>query len=197
MKPETFSKPLKPWPELPTTWCGKAYEKMTYPLRRVRRFFSVYRERISRCWAYARFAWKNYDFDGEYLVQLMTFKLKRIQRSLQSGCSIQDKKYMQALRLAVRLGDKLKNYDYHWFMDCHNKKWGEPDVEFEDCDDETSNKAGLKRMEMRRVHVVDEATKEQERREFMVAYEADDAIQDRDSRLFFRLIEKYYPGWWD
>lgn len=197
MKLETFSKPLKKWPEPADTWYGKAYEKIKYPFQRVADFFATYRERFSRCWAYARFAWKNYDFDGAYLIHLMTFKLKRIQRSLQNGWTMQDEKYMQALRLAIRLGDKLENYEYYWFMNRHNKKWGEPDMQFEDCDDEASNKKGLKRMEMYRKNVVDAATKEQERQEFLAASDADEAIKDRDSRLFFRLIEKYYPGWWD
>jgi hypothetical protein len=194
-----LSKPLKPFDYCSlgeeTIWT-KICDTICWPFRRSYRFCSKYSRRLKRCWDYAKFGWGNFDFDGEYLTDLITFKLKRIQRELEHGSSIQDEKYMQALRLAIRIGDKLDTYYYHWFLDRHDAKWGRPDMCLEDSEHEHKGEK-LRVMHFERPNVVDDATREQEREEFIAAYEADDAMRLRDARWFFRLIEKYYPGWWD
>ena len=196
---KVLSKPLRPFRrsrfDKETIWT-RLWDGVCWLPSKVYYFCRKYSQRIKRSWAYAKFGWENYDFDGDYLTELMTFKLKRMQKALQNGWSIQNEEYMQALRLAIRLGERLKRYGYHWFMDRHNAKWGEPDMLFTDSDDEYNGEK-LRKMEIQRAKVVDEETAEQERREFRIAYEADDNTKLRDARLFFRIVEKYYPGWWD
>lgn len=196
---KVLSKPLRPFGRSrfddETIWT-KLWDGVCWVPSKVYYFCRKYAQRLKRSWAYAKFGWENYDFDGEYLTHLITFKLKRMQKALHNGCSVQDDKYMQALRLAIRLGDKLEHYMYHWFLDRHDAKWGAASLNFVDSDIPFNGK-NLRSMELARSGVVDDETKAQERREFGVAYTADDAIKLRDARLFFRIIEKYYPGWWD
>lgn len=196
---KVLSKPLRPFRrsrfDKETIWT-RLWDGVCWLPSKIYYFCRKYAQRIKRSWAYARFGWENYDFDGEYLTQLITFKLKRMQKALQNGWSIQDEKYTQALQLAIRLGEKLENDGYHWFMDQHNAKWGEPDMVFDESDSEYNGEK-LSTMTVKRAHVIDADTEEQERQEFRAAYEADDKIKMRDARLFFRIIEKYYPGWWD
>lgn len=146
------------------------------------------------------FGRENYDFDGAYLIALIVFKLKRIQRCLinDSVCS-HEPKTLQALRIAIRLGDRLSGEHYDRAMNRHNKKWGEPETTFEPAGEFEGGKFaghGVSIMVTNRRNVTP-ATTEQERQEFMAAIDADEATQARDARWFFAVINQHYPMWWD
>lgn len=157
-----------------------------------------YKKCLKRSWAFAKLGWENYDFDACYLIEVMVFKLKR----LYIGCTddavaIHEDEHLQALRLAIRLGEKLRTDDYSYFMDCHNKKWGELDLIEIPLPDDTYPEYG-RAYEIRSCRPnVTEENKEQERQEFLTAVDSDDAIRKRDSRWFFAIIDKYHPFWWD
>lgn len=161
--------------------------------------FYRYRKCLRRSWAFAKIGWDNYDFDSCYLLELMVFKLKR----LYVGCTadavaVHEDNHLQALRLAIRIGERLCKDDYSYFMDCHNKKWGESElIETPVPEGQYPEWAGRAYdVRIHRAKVTDE-TKEQERQEFLAAVNADDAIKKREARWFFSIIEKYYPFWWD
>lgn len=151
--------------------------------------------RLKRSCEYAKFGWHNYDFDAGYALQVLSFKLKRLQRVLTTGHLVQDKETLKSLQLTIRLLDKLIADDYRYFTGRHNLKWHgteHPDVDFEDVDDGQ----GYSRM----VFASDKLPAEQqpqEREERYAALVADEALKARDKRWAFSIIAKYYEYWWD
>ena len=171
------------------------------PFRAVRNWQYRTRKQVQRMWAFAMFGRENYDFDGAYLIALIVFKLKRIQRCLVNDAMCDhEPKTLQALRIAIRLGDRLSDEHYDRAMNRHNKKWGEPETTFEPASSPRfgGQHAGLSGsiMVTNRQNVTP-ATTEQERQEFMAAIDADEATQTRDARWFFAIINQQYPMWWD
>jgi hypothetical protein len=170
------------------------------PFRAARNWQYRTRKQLQRMWAFAMFGRENYDFDGAYLIALIVFKLKRIQRCLvNDSVCFHEPKTLQALRIAIRLGDRLSGEHYDRAMNYHNKKWGEPKTTFEPAGEFEGGKfagqSGSIMVTNRRN--VTPATAEQERQEFMAAIDADEATQTRDARWFFAIINQHYPMWWD
>jgi hypothetical protein len=154
----------------------------------------VLSERLRRCWAYARFAWDNYDFDSAYALQLLHFKLLRVQRAITSGYSRQEKESVQSLRLAIRLLKRLADDNYSYFYEQHNLKWHgdkHPEITFEKEDS-----SGLSTMVSARDRLP-ENQKERANAELSTAFDADDKMKARDRRWLFSILDKYYEHWWD
>lgn len=155
---------------------------------------TIHRERVGRSLAYARFGWSNYDFDGAYALELLAFKLRRIQNSLLNhGSAYQDKQTVQSLRLVIRLLDRLVKDEYSKHYDKHGKKWGHS--EFIADTDEQSSTYG--RTVLKYPHPVTPEQDEQRTQELRAAFDADDQTRTRDSRLCFSIMSKYLPYWWD
>ena len=156
---------------------------------------SVRWEWLKRSWAYAKFGWGNYDFDAAYALQLLSFKLKRLERVLKENANtVQDPKHMQALRLVIRLLDKLVEDDYRYFYETHNKKWfgvERPEIRFEKIDGSDLSTMLSARDDL------PEDQQENESAEVRQAFAADDAIKARDKRWAFSILAKYYEYWWD
>lgn len=180
------------WPE-PTLWARiKApfvdayYSYIRRPVRRLRHML-----------AFALFARNDYDFDSCYLINLIVFKLKRMQRALtvDAHC-IHDDNTLKALRLAVRIGERLSADNYNYAHDAHDRKWGELHMELDPLPGEQDDKHRGSVARFWRDKTTPE-TKEQERTEFLAAYDADEKARERDARWFFKIIAKYYRNWWD
>lgn len=169
--------------EIKTTWKDRLIQ-FFWPVVRIWR-------KLSRSFAFARLGWNNYDWDHAYLLQLMIFKMKRMQKAcFEEGHHIPEKLPQQSLRLCIKLGEKLLKDDYFYHSGLHNVKWGE--LEFVEKTDET----GRKYTGMGRSGVTPEQ-EEQERAEAMEAYRKDDSVKARDTRWFYGIMAKYQESWWD
>lgn len=165
------------------TWKTKLVE-LFWPIVRIYR-------KVARSLAFAKLGWNNYDWDHAYLLTLMVFKMKRMQKAcFEEGHHIPEKLPQQSLRLCIKLGEKLLKDDYFYFTGLHNEKWGE--LEFIEKTDESGRKyTGMGRSG------VPKEKEEQERLEFMEAYKKDDSVKARDTRWFFGIMAKYQESWWD
>lgn len=167
--------------------------KDTWKTKLVEWFWPIVRiyRKVARSLAFAKLGWNNYDWDHAYLLQLMIFKMKRMQKAcFEEGHHIPEKLPQQSLRLCIKLGEKLLKDDYFYFTGLHNEKWGE--LEFI----EKTNESGRKYTGIGRPGVPKEK-EEQERLEFMEAYKKDDSVKARDTRWFFGIMAKYQESWWD
>jgi hypothetical protein len=169
--------------ETNNTWKDRLTE-LFWPVVRIYR-------KLARSLAWAIFAWDNYDWDHAYLLEMIVFKMKRMQVAcFKEGHHIPEKLPQQSLRLCIKLGEKLVKDDYFYFSGLHNQKWGE--LEFITKTDETGRKyTGMGRSK------VPPGQEEQERAEAMEAYRKDDAVRTRDSRWFYSIMQKYQESWWD
>lgn len=167
--------------------------KETWKTKLVELFWPVVRiyRKVARSLAFAKLGWNNYDWDHAYLLQLMIFKMKRMQKAcFEEGHHIPEKLSQQSLRLCIKLGEKLLKDNYFYFTGLHNEKWGK--FEFIEKTDES----GRKYTGMGRPGVPKEK-EEQERAEFLEAYKKDDSVKARDTRWFFEIMAKYQESWWD
>lgn len=82
---------------------------------------------VKRTIAYARFGWNTCDFDGVYLYEMMSFKLKRLRVELENDAyHIFSKKDMKRLNQMIGICDRLFEEKYERkYLDMHDKKWGE------------------------------------------------------------------------
>lgn len=162
-------------------------------LEYLREKWTIFSQRVARSWAYARFGWNNYDFDSSYALELLRFKLLRLQRALSVGYSRQEKESTQSLRLAIRLLKRLTDDNYRYFYEQHNLKWhGEKHPEF--SFEKTS--AGFSRMVSPREQLPEDQ-QEKASADLSAAFDADDKIKARDRRWLFSILDKYYEQWWD
>lgn len=157
---------------------------------RLRQFY----RKVARSWAFAKLGWNNYDFDSAYALDVLAFKLARIQHQLMNeGHTVQDETTQKSLRLVIRLLQRLRADKYSYFYDRHNKKWNPTGIEttFEKLPD-----SELLEMVSYRHHLPADQ-QEREGAELRRAFELDDAMQARDAKWCFNIMAKYYRHWWD
>lgn len=147
---------------------------------------------VKRSYDFAKIGWSNYDWDYNYLLELMSFKLKRIEKAILNGNAELDKTTVQSIRICIKLLKKLSFEDYHYFTNIHYEKWGFPNWEYGETD---SN--GLSSVQIIHKNIKTEADKDQARKELVEAYQKDLAQEQRDSRLLFAIMAKYHKTWWD
>jgi len=165
---------------------------LVYP---VQDFISKYSERISRSYAFANVGWKNYDFDSQFLFEIMSFKLKRIQKCLKNGCAVQETEDMSALQEAIDICERLSETDYDSkYHELHNKKWGE----MVPWTTEPTEDSEYKRLVFQnRANVKNEEDKELERKEFLHAFDLGELDRRKDLDRLNYLFKEYLPKWWD
>lgn len=145
---------------------------------------------------YGKLGWLSYDWDYSYLLILLRFKLKRIKYALENGLSIEDKSGTQSIKICIRLLDRLIADSYNYWKDRHYAKWGSPDFDFvEDSEHEEFGK--LYRMVDKRHRNMSQDDLDKEHEECLAAMKKDEEHKDRDSRLLFSIMNKYYTWWWD
>lgn len=148
---------------------------------------------LKKVYAYAKLLWNDFDFDAQCLYPLIRLKLQRVQKALENGNAIQEDKDMKALKLAIKLLDRLIEDKYWAPMDRHDRKWGEMETWFEP----TERNDGSSYWMSKRAKANTPELKEQEILEFRKAYETEDMLRERDKRNLFRILDKYIRTWWD
>ena len=136
-----------------------------------------------------------YDFDACYIYKILAYKLRRIEHALVNGNAVHDPKDLKALKLAIKLADRL--FEDQIYFDRpysrHEKKWGELITWFEPCNDGT----GCSYWRSRRPKANTPEEIEQEHKEFMKAGEEEEFLRKRDQKWFYGILTKYQRSWWD
>lgn len=147
---------------------------------------------LSRALVFAKIGWSNYDYDYAYLLDLMRFKLERMEKEILNGYGEPDKKTNQSIRICIKLLKKIAHRDYHYFIDLHYTKWGQPELEHLESDEK-----GYSRVSIKHEKAITENDKELQTKEFLEAYAKDQKQEERDTRLLFAIMAKYHKRWWD
>lgn len=154
----------------------------------VKRFFRS----LKRSYDFAKIGWSNPDWDYGYLLQLMLFKLERMQHALDNGHAEHEKSTTQSLRICIKLLTKICYKDYSHFMNIYSDKWGPTQYEYAD-----SEEVGFKVVKSSRKNVKSEEDKVQANKDLFEAFQKDCKQEERDSRLLFAIMAKYHKTWWD
>jgi hypothetical protein len=136
----------------------------------------------------------DYDFDGHCLFAIIEYKLKRIEKSLISGCALQENKDMKALKLAIRLAGRLKEdrYDERGY-DRIDRKWGKAKYWFEPCNDGSGNSY----MRSSKPNVKTEQDKTDELEYSRLQYKLSEDRMKREEKRLYDILFKYLRVWWD
>lgn len=169
----------------------------TYIYWPVEHNYRVYSERISRSFAFARIGWLNYDFDSGFLYDLMSFKLKRIQKVLLDGHAIQENNDMDALKEAIKICDRLRECNYEdKYLRQHDKKWGGIRSKHIPNYDE-NGKHTTTTWQTSRAKAKTPKQKTKERNEFRVCWESGEADRLADLTRLFEIFKNHERTWWD
>lgn len=155
-----------------------------------------YNERIRRSYSFAKHAWLHYDFESAYLYDIMAFKLKRIKRTLENGCAIQEKKDMAALDEAIKICTRLFKGDYEWkYHRKHDKKWGSIRTKtIPNYDDQGKITTYQWKTSRSKVNPKNE---KQERKEFLNCWVMGNKDREKDIDRLAEIFKKHEPAWWD
>lgn len=139
-------------------------------------------------WNVIRF---DYDFEAHCIFMFMKYKLERVQKILthypKTAIDRHGNKPLQALRLAIKLADRIEKDDYlSILMDRHTAKWGEIEDMF---------KCG--RLNFDRPNADTPEKIAQEKEEYRKACFRSEDLENRDRAWFFGIINKYQRHWWD
>ena len=152
---------------------------------------SAFFKKLKRASDFAIFGWSNFDFDSGYLYRLMLFKIQRIEKALKNGYAEHDKQTLQSIRICVKLLKKITAEDYNYFAETHLRKWG-----MIETDGDASNFSINCSINARRNSFSPEE-KKQEIKEFLEAFEKDEAQHQGDINLLFAIMAKHSRSWWD
>jgi hypothetical protein len=136
----------------------------------------------------------DYDFDFHCMFAIIEYKLKRIEKCLIDGNAFQDPKDIKAIKLAIKLADRLKDDNYpEAFYKRHDRKWGKMKTWFTPCNDGT----GCSTWNHSRPKANTPKLKEQESKEHLASMHAADAKAKREEKRLYDILHKYGRSWWD
>lgn len=191
---EDKDKAITPFQKLKATIVYAFKEHIYWPIDN---FVSRYVERISRSIAYARFGWDNFDWDHAYAWDLMSFKLKRLQKCLQNGHVHQEKADMDALKEMIKIIGRLKESEYDdIYHKIHDKKWGRSIRKTTPIYDE-NGKIKHYRWESSKPKAKTEAQKTKERAGFLKCFELGEVDRLKDFDRMNEIMKKHMHKWWD
>jgi hypothetical protein len=152
-------------------------------------FYQTYKERIERSIAFARIGWLNYDFESQYLYDLMAFKLKRVLYTIETyGHHVEDSDNMDALRESIEICNRLFVNQYEdQYLDKHDEKWGPL----------TYSKFSPNESIFKRANAITKEQKELELIEFMECDQKGQEDRSKDIYRLAQLLDKHQASWWD
>jgi len=153
---------------------------------------------LMKVYAYAKVLRNDFDFDAHSLYPLLHLKLTRIEVSLKTGYAVHEKDELQALRICIKLLNRLNNDDhYHRHFERHEAKWGELKSEWPPADIDKNGKVLNYLWVTSRPNANTPELIKQEREESRARWMLAEQVKQRDKKIVFTLISKYLERWWD
>lgn len=145
---------------------------------------------------YAVFLWNNHhDWDYNYLLDLIRFKLNRAKIEMNKSDFIEgNKRLARQIAYAEMLIQLLLEDDFCSKESLvHDRKWGELNFSFEKkISDSRPSSIGA----LYREKVVTEQDKEQESNDFLALVELENIRRENTWNRLFKHLSKYMRGWW-
>jgi replication fork clamp-binding protein CrfC len=153
-------------------------------------------EALLRSIDFAKFGWKNYDWDSAYIWDVMIFKMERLEKCLKNGHLEQNPENLKALRSAINACKRLRAEEYSkpYFKE-HDKKWGKLKTKTKKMD--SDNPYSLYSWVSYRDKAKTKEQKEQEYKERMEIYKKEEMDYIDDIDLLCGLFKDHFKSWWD
>lgn len=174
-------------------------EDLVYNLDDFWRTLKAIPTKLRRSWDYAIFGYNNLDFDYQYLMELILFKLERMEKVFLEGYhdpeSDSYKQKMKSIKLAIKLLKKLETNSYNRFYDLHQKTYGRLIYKFIPID-KNGKRVKKRYAKYFALEAESEMTKEA-RKSFLESSKKDENERRRDLKLVCDIIAKHSNSWWD
>lgn len=147
-----------------------------------------------RACSFFKIGYYNYDFDYTYLLEIMKFKLERMEKCIRRGCHEEADKVADEVKYAVKILKRLVDNNYSKIYGrLHNKRWGELITWWEPC-------SNNQKMSIHHSKFSKAKTKRQQKKaskEFMTYMKEADERWEEDMEDIFQYISKNLQKWWD
>jgi hypothetical protein len=163
-------------------------------------FFKPIRD-VKKMWQWYWNVFENdFDFDAAYIYKILAYKMRRVLKCLENGHAVQEPQDLKALKLAIKLADRLFADDYYFDAPHrrHDKKWGELQswtMKEENSEDRPGGP--YYRWHSKRPNAITEEQQKEEREDMKKVWEEEDFLRKRDERWFHGIVMKYRRNWWD
>jgi hypothetical protein len=143
--------------------------------------------------------WKDRDFDQGYLLDILRFKLVRMEKFFRSkyAWTLHAKHRADEMREVILLLDRIREdgeFDYYEnTFRYHKRKWGEIDMWTTPCPD----KEDLHEVSITRPMICTPNDIEEEHKESRRLYAHVQYLEKQDIDRAFNLIARNIRGWWD
>lgn len=165
------------------------FNNLTYP-------FLQLISNIKRIIDYTPLLWKDRDWDHSYLMDMIQFKLLRIEKTLIKGHCEHNLHLMRDLRSMINLLKRHSKNDYNdmVFKD-HIKKWGK--LKFNFGKKIQSGQTYISENCVTRTKIKSKQDEEIEGRESQKLYKKVKYLEQQDLDFFFKLFRKRVESLWD
>lgn len=149
--------------------------------------------KIKRYHKYGKLGLNTYDDRYEDWIVYLRHKLSATYSIILDKHNPQSIREYRSLKLCLRICDRLSQDFYHINLDEYYKKWGKPNLEYYPV--ETDNKIIYQLIDINKFKLTPEEL-QQSQDELLIATEKDNNHKDRDTRILFMIMSKYYSTWW-
>lgn len=146
--------------------------------------------------AFFKIGFTNYDFDWHYLIILMEFKLRRMEKVIRNGNNAEANKVADQVKVAIALCERISNCNYlENVLNPHEEKWGIRDWYFIPCEDTTTSYSQLKWKKYPKAK--NEKENKQAEKEYTQLCKHSDMLEKQDIEYLLIYLKKHLKGWWD
>lgn len=188
---------VSPWWKDSEKWYGKPYWLFQEVLHQI--WFRP-KKFLTKIFSYVSLVWRtgDYDFDACTIYPLLQLKLGRIYKAMEEGYAVQSKEEMQALRICIKLCDRLYKDEYmnRWWRK-HEEKWGVIKINWKPYSYDKNGEVSSHECITSRPKANTKELRNQEREEFMAWGTLENKIREREKKWLFDTMNKYIRRWWD
>lgn len=137
--------------------------------------------------------WKDRWWDHHFFFVILHKKLSLMEKNfLENGHHVGREKDAHEMKVCRLLLERLMKDDYSP-MTVHEKKWGEANFIWKECDDNSEYYT----LNIRHKKVKTEKDEIQQQKEFKRAIELEEYLKKQDIEYLFRIMKKHIRSWWD
>lgn len=148
--------------------------------------------------------WQNEDWDGFYILDLLKYKLSRIERRFSNPIKYNVMEYVgmkndiKYIRICQILIDCINAENYDLLdREKHENKWGSTSFIFNELDKKDSSGQKLYSLDLQYQKEYTKEEKNQEKEESIAISQNNEAMKQKHLDLLFNILRNRIELWWD
>lgn len=148
---------------------------------------------VEKIIAYSPLLWRDCDWDYMFILDMLSFKLRRTRERIVKNNLVQDaEKIGQQIKIAELLIKRIREDDYHSCLrESHEEKYGKIDLSFEPYDDK------YKTVNFSHTKCNTEEEEKEASQTSIAISDKEQASRKADLDYLFKHLRNHLLGWWD